>query len=103
MEFDDERIEVNREKLVSVLQHLYAYSECYNLYNWVHGRLCDNKRQHDGHHCFSECPFCDWDTLEDWLQDELNEDPVEETWEIYTAPGECACVLKGDQLSMKED
>lgn len=101
MEFDDERIEVNREKLTSMLQHLYTYSECYNLYNWVHGRLCDAKRQHEKHCYTNECPFCEWTTLMNWLQDGLNEDPIEETWEIYTAPGECACVLKGDQLSMK--
>lgn len=75
MEFDDERIEVNREKLTSMLRHLYTYSECYNLYNWVHGRLCDAKRQHEKHCYTNECPFCEWTTLMNWLQDGLNEDP----------------------------
>lgn len=70
MEFDDEKIEVNREKLVSVLQHLYAYSECYNLYNWVHGRLCDAKRQREKHCYDSKCPFCEDNTLEEWLKED---------------------------------
>lgn len=102
MKFDDENIEVNREKLVSVLRYLYTYSECYNLYNWVHGRLCGAKRQHEKYCCTSKCPFREWTTLmDDWLQDVLNEDPIEETYEIYTASCECACVLRGNQLSMK--
>lgn len=101
MKFDDEKIEVNREKLASVIRHLYTYSECYNLYNWVHGRLCGAKRQHEKHCYDSECPFCEWTTLMNWLQDELNEDPIEETLEIYTAPGEGVYALRGDQLLMK--
>lgn len=68
MIFDDERIDVNRDKLGNALKLLYTHSDCYKIYEWYNGRFCDAKRQHERYCYTSKCPFCEWTELMDWLE-----------------------------------